>query len=131
MPFDHDDHYHRPLLRHLPRPRGRALDVDAIGPSAEAIEEARALSARTPGDRAPSLAAVAVSAAARSDVAVRERLRPPSASTGRTRVRAPVGAPALPLRHSCSSASCLATRSSRTPAFSMHAVTSGSTAVSG
>ncbi|ARQ67963.1 class I SAM-dependent methyltransferase [Streptomyces marincola] len=178
MPFDHNDHYHRLLLRHLPRPCGRALDVgcgtgtfarrlaglgidvDAIDPSAEAIAAARALSARTPGDRAPnwrqadvtavelpggrydfisclaslhhmpfgtvaalrdalapggvlvvlglyvartpldhalSLAAVPVNAAARSAVAVRERLRPPSAAAGRTRVRAPVRAPALSL----------------------------------
>ncbi|CAM5416283.1 Ubiquinone biosynthesis O-methyltransferase, mitochondrial [Streptomyces alboniger] len=61
MPFDHNDHYHRLLLRKLP-PHGRtALDigcgtgrfarllaargyeVDALDPSAEVIAEARAL----------------------------------------------------------------------------------------
>jgi 2-polyprenyl-3-methyl-5-hydroxy-6-metoxy-1,4-benzoquinol methylase len=61
MPFDHNDHYHRLLLRQLPKRTGRALDVgcgtgrfarrlaargyevDAIDPSAEMITEARRL----------------------------------------------------------------------------------------
>ncbi|MFI6284690.1 class I SAM-dependent methyltransferase [Streptomyces sp. NPDC051018] len=60
MPFDHNDHYHRLLLRHVPPRRGTALDVgcgtgrfarrlarlgmdvDAIDPSEEVIAEARA-----------------------------------------------------------------------------------------
>ncbi|MFJ7624921.1 class I SAM-dependent methyltransferase [Streptomyces sp. NPDC097595] len=63
MPFDHNDHYHRLLLRQVPRDCGAALDVgcgtgrfarrlarlgmtvDAVDPSEEAIAEARALSA--------------------------------------------------------------------------------------
>jgi 2-polyprenyl-3-methyl-5-hydroxy-6-metoxy-1,4-benzoquinol methylase len=63
MPFDHNDHYHRLLLRHAPRGGGAALDVgcgtgrfarrlaglgldvDAVDPSAEMIAEARARSA--------------------------------------------------------------------------------------
>ncbi|WP_405616269.1 class I SAM-dependent methyltransferase [Streptomyces sp. NBC_01511] len=71
MPFDHNDHYHRLLLRQVPRNQGAALDVgcgtgrfacrlahlgmevDAIDPSQEAIAEARALSGRIPGDRSP------------------------------------------------------------------------------
>jgi 2-polyprenyl-3-methyl-5-hydroxy-6-metoxy-1,4-benzoquinol methylase len=69
--FDHNDHYHRLLLRHLPRNPVAALDVgcgtgrfarrladlgmevDAIDPSEEVIAEARALSGRTTGDRSP------------------------------------------------------------------------------
>ncbi|MGS2591989.1 class I SAM-dependent methyltransferase [Streptomyces hebeiensis] len=71
MPFDHDDHYHRLLLRQVPRNCGAALDVgcgtgrfarrlahlgievDAIDPSEEAIAEARALSGRMTGERSP------------------------------------------------------------------------------
>ncbi|MFG2693017.1 class I SAM-dependent methyltransferase [Kitasatospora sp. NPDC048407] len=71
MPFDHNDHYHRLLLRQVPRNGRAALDVgcgtgrfarrlaqsglrvDAIDRSAEAIAEARAASARTADDRAP------------------------------------------------------------------------------
>lgn len=71
MPFDHNDHYHRLLLRQVPRNCGAALDVgcgtgqfarrlthlgievDAIDPSEEAIAEARALSGRMTGDRSP------------------------------------------------------------------------------
>lgn len=71
MPFDHNDHYHRLLLRHVPRNCGVALDVgcgtgrfarrlahlgievDAIDPSNEAITEARALSGRIAGDGNP------------------------------------------------------------------------------
>ncbi|MFG7940510.1 class I SAM-dependent methyltransferase [Streptomyces cacaoi] len=71
MPFDHNDHYHRLLLRQVPRHCGAALDVgcgtgqfarrlahlgievDAIDPSEEAIGEARTLSVRTTGDRSP------------------------------------------------------------------------------
>ncbi|MFF0296011.1 class I SAM-dependent methyltransferase [Kitasatospora sp. NPDC004614] len=71
MPFDHNDHYHRLLLRQVPRNGRAALDVgcgtgrfarrlaqsglrvDAIDRSAEAIAEARAASARTAGHRAP------------------------------------------------------------------------------
>ncbi|WP_328868812.1 class I SAM-dependent methyltransferase [Streptomyces sp. NBC_00287] len=71
MPFDHNDHYHRLLLRQVPRNCGAALDVgcgtgrfarrlahlgmevDAIDPSEEAIAEARALSERMAGDRSP------------------------------------------------------------------------------
>ncbi|MEE1751951.1 class I SAM-dependent methyltransferase [Streptomyces sp. SP18CS02] len=71
MPFDHNDHYHRLLLRQVPRNCGAALDVgcgtgrfarqlahlgievDAIDPSEEAIAEARALSGRMSGDRRP------------------------------------------------------------------------------
>ncbi|WP_405584538.1 class I SAM-dependent methyltransferase [Streptomyces sp. NBC_01190] len=69
MPFDHNDHYHRLLSRHVPRGGGSALDVgcgtgrfarrlaaagltvDAIDPSQEAITEARARSG--PGDGGP------------------------------------------------------------------------------
>ncbi|MEU0083628.1 methyltransferase domain-containing protein [Streptomyces sp. NPDC006274] len=68
MPFDHNDRYHRLLLRQVPRDAvtgldvgcgaGRfarrvaalGLDVDAVDPSAEVIAEARALSA---GARSP------------------------------------------------------------------------------
>ncbi|NYI06366.1 class I SAM-dependent methyltransferase [Allostreptomyces psammosilenae] len=64
MPFDHNDHYHRLLLRRLPakaataldvgcgtgrfarRLAGLGVDVDAIDPSAEAIRAARELSDR-------------------------------------------------------------------------------------
>ncbi|QGV77587.1 class I SAM-dependent methyltransferase [Streptomyces ficellus] len=71
MPFDHNDHYHRLLLRQVPRNCEAALDVgcgtgrfarrladlgmevDAIDPSEEAIAEARALSARMTGGRSP------------------------------------------------------------------------------
>jgi SAM-dependent methyltransferase len=71
MPFDHNDHYHRLLLRQAPRSCGAALDVgcgtgrfarrlahlgvvvDAIDPSEEAIAEARALSGRIAGGRNP------------------------------------------------------------------------------
>ncbi|MEU0099770.1 class I SAM-dependent methyltransferase [Streptomyces sp. NPDC006267] len=178
MPFDHNDHYHRLLLRQVPRNCGTALDVgcgtgrfarrlarlgievDAIDLSEEAIAEARALSGRIAVDRslrfqhadvtevelprkhygfisclagihhmpfgtvaalrdalAPggvlvilgcypektrldwawSLAAVPVNAVARLAAAVRGRLRPVSAATGRERVKAPVRQPAMPL----------------------------------
>ena len=68
MPFDHNDHYHRLLLRQVPpsavtaldvgcgtgrfarRMAALGLDVDAVDPSAEVIAEARALSA---GSRSP------------------------------------------------------------------------------
>ncbi|WP_438484685.1 class I SAM-dependent methyltransferase [Streptomyces sp. S186] len=71
MPFDHNDHYHRLLLRHLPRNCGTALDVgcgtgrfarrlaglgvevDAIDPSAQVIAQARALSERSGAHRPP------------------------------------------------------------------------------
>ncbi|MFE5072639.1 class I SAM-dependent methyltransferase [Streptomyces halstedii] len=178
MPFDHNDHYHRLLLRQVPRNCGVALDVgcgtgrfarrladlgmqvDAIDPSEEAIAEARALSGRIAGDRSPhfqhadvtevelpkghydfisclasvhhmpfdavaalrdtlapggvlvilgcypektrldwawSLAAVPVNAVARLAVAVRNKLRPVSAATGRERVKAPVRQPVMSL----------------------------------
>ncbi|MEU8781712.1 class I SAM-dependent methyltransferase [Streptomyces sp. NPDC048637] len=60
MPFDHNDHYHRLLLRHLPRDcrtaldvgcgtgrfarrlAGLGLDVHAVDPSAEVLAQARA-----------------------------------------------------------------------------------------
>ncbi|MET9513568.1 class I SAM-dependent methyltransferase [Streptomyces sp. NPDC002994] len=60
MPFDHNDHYHRLLLRYVPRSALTALDVgcgtgrfarrlaalglevDAVDPAAEAIDAARA-----------------------------------------------------------------------------------------
>ncbi|MGX1880593.1 class I SAM-dependent methyltransferase [Streptomyces sp. NPDC055287] len=60
MPFDHNDHYHRLLLRYVPRSALTALDVgcgtgrfarrlaalgievDAVDPAAEALEAARA-----------------------------------------------------------------------------------------
>jgi SAM-dependent methyltransferase len=68
MPFDHNDHYHRLLLRHAPRGgaaldvgcgtgrfarrlAGLGLDVDAVDPSAEVIAEARARSAVGRGPR--------------------------------------------------------------------------------
>ncbi|MFD0567379.1 class I SAM-dependent methyltransferase [Kitasatospora saccharophila] len=76
MPFDHNDHYHRLLLRQLPSGCRTALDVgcgtgrfarrlaasgievDALDPSAEAIEAARELTAAGagggPGDGAPN-----------------------------------------------------------------------------
>lgn len=62
MPFDHNDHYHRLLLRQVPQSGGMALDVgcgtggfarrlaslgmnvDAVDPSERVIAEARALS---------------------------------------------------------------------------------------
>ncbi|KAB8162229.1 methyltransferase domain-containing protein [Streptomyces sp. 3MP-14] len=172
MPFDHNDHYHRTVLRQLPRGARRALDVgcgtgtfarrlaglglrvDALDSSAEALAAARERSApppggprylhadvtehqlprahydfvtclaslhhvpfatvarlrealapggvlvvlgcyaeRTPADRAVSLAAVPVNAAARLTVTAGERLR------GRPRdaVAAPVRQPTLPL----------------------------------
>lgn len=71
MPFDHNDHYHRLLLRQVPRNCGAALDVgcgtgrfarrladlgievDAIDPSAEVIVEARGLSEQARGARSP------------------------------------------------------------------------------
>ncbi|RMI46286.1 class I SAM-dependent methyltransferase [Streptomyces triticirhizae] len=70
MPFDHNDHYHRAVLRQLPRGARRALDVgcgtgtfarrlaglgprvDALDSSAEALAAARARSAPPP--RGPS-----------------------------------------------------------------------------
>ncbi|MDQ1022687.1 2-polyprenyl-3-methyl-5-hydroxy-6-metoxy-1,4-benzoquinol methylase [Streptomyces umbrinus] len=178
MPFDHNDHYHRLLLRHVPRNCGAALDVgcgtgrlarrlahlgidvDAIDPSEEAIAEARALSGRKAGDGSPrsqhanvteaelpkahydfisclasihhmpfdtvtalrealapggvlvilgcypektrldwawSLAAVPVNAVARLTVAVKDKIRPAAASTGRGQVKAPVSQPTIPL----------------------------------
>ncbi|MFC8717887.1 class I SAM-dependent methyltransferase [Kitasatospora sp. NPDC057198] len=72
MPFDHNDHYHRLLLRHLPPGCRTALDVgcgtgrfarrlaasgvevDAVDPSAEAIEAARALTGTGAGGRVPN-----------------------------------------------------------------------------
>lgn len=63
MPFSHNDHYHRLLLRHVPQGARTALDVgcgtgrfarrlaahgmrvEAVDPSPDVIEEARALSA--------------------------------------------------------------------------------------
>ncbi|MFI6054660.1 class I SAM-dependent methyltransferase [Streptomyces violascens] len=76
MPFDHNDHYHRLLLRQVPpncrtaldvgcgtgrfarRLAGLGIEVDAIDPSgeviAEAIAEARAMATGpAPGDRGP------------------------------------------------------------------------------
>ncbi|MFE6761230.1 class I SAM-dependent methyltransferase [Streptomyces sp. NPDC057689] len=71
MPFDHNDHYHRLLLRQVPRDCGAALDVgcgtgrfarrlarlgmavDAVDPSEEAIAEARAISGGAADDRSP------------------------------------------------------------------------------
>lgn len=71
MPFDHNDHYHRLLLRQVPRDCGAALDVgcgtgrfarrlarlgmavDAVDPSEEAIAEAHALSDGAADDRSP------------------------------------------------------------------------------
>lgn len=71
MPFDHNDHYHRLLLRQLPRNCGVALDVgcgtgrfarrlaqlgvevDAIDPSEEVIARARALSRQAVGGTSP------------------------------------------------------------------------------
>ncbi|NEA20668.1 class I SAM-dependent methyltransferase [Streptomyces halstedii] len=178
MPFDHNDHYHRLLLRQVPQNCGAALDVgcgtgrfarrladlgievDAIDPSEEAIAEARALSGRIAGDRSPhfqhanvtevelpkahydfisclasihhmpfdtvaalrdalapggvlvilgcypertrldwawSLAAVPVNAVARLTVALKDRLRPAAAATGREPVKAPVSQPTVPL----------------------------------
>ncbi|AJT63479.1 class I SAM-dependent methyltransferase [Streptomyces chattanoogensis] len=67
MPFHHNDHYHRLLLRHLPSACGTALDVGcgtgrfarrlarrgievhAVDPSAEAIAAARSASAGADG----------------------------------------------------------------------------------
>jgi SAM-dependent methyltransferase len=71
MPFDHNDHYHRLLLRQMPRNCRAALDVgcgtgrfarrlarlgvevDAIDPSEEVIAEARELSGQVAGGRSP------------------------------------------------------------------------------
>jgi len=71
MPFDHNDHYHRLLMRQVPRNCGAALDVgcgtgrfaqrladlgievDAIDRSAEVIAEARGLSEQERGARSP------------------------------------------------------------------------------
>ncbi|MFD7164659.1 class I SAM-dependent methyltransferase [Streptomyces violascens] len=73
MPFDHNDHYHRLLLRQMPpncrtaldvgcgtgrfawRLAGLGVEVDAIDPSEEVISEARdAMDAGlTPGEHAP------------------------------------------------------------------------------
>ncbi|MFD5654048.1 class I SAM-dependent methyltransferase [Streptomyces sp. NPDC127039] len=71
MPFDHNDHYHRLLLRRLPPHCAAALDVgcgtgrfalrlahlgmevDAIDPSEDAITEARERSDRMGGGRSP------------------------------------------------------------------------------
>ncbi|MGW2814209.1 class I SAM-dependent methyltransferase [Streptomyces sp. NPDC001415] len=71
MPFDHNDHYHRLLLRQVPPSCRTALDVgcgtgrfahrladlgievDAIDPSEEAVSEARARAGRALGDRGP------------------------------------------------------------------------------
>ncbi|GHE60188.1 class I SAM-dependent methyltransferase [Streptomyces capitiformicae] len=71
MPFDHNDHYHRLLLRQVPRNCGAALEVgcgtgrfarrlagmgievDAVDPSEEVIAEARALSESAGGTRNP------------------------------------------------------------------------------
>ncbi|GAA4893009.1 class I SAM-dependent methyltransferase [Streptomyces coeruleoprunus] len=68
MPFDHNDHYHALLTRQIPlhartaldvgcgtgrfarRLARRGLEVDAVDVSAEVVEAARALSARTEGD---------------------------------------------------------------------------------
>jgi len=178
VPFDHNDHYHRLLLRQVPRNCGVALDVgcgtgrfarrlvrlgievDAVDPSEEAIAEARGLSGRIAGDRSPrfqhanvtevelpkahydfisclasihhmpfdtvaalrdalapggvlvilgcypektrpdwawSLAAVPVNAVARLTVALKDRLRPAAASTGREQVKALVSQPTVPL----------------------------------
>ncbi|MFG2831270.1 class I SAM-dependent methyltransferase [Streptomyces sp. NPDC048434] len=70
MPFNHNDHYHRLLLRHLPRKcrtgldvgcgtgrfarrlAGRGIDVHAVDPSAEVIARARA-TAGEPADGGP------------------------------------------------------------------------------
>jgi SAM-dependent methyltransferase len=71
MPFNHNDHYHRLLLRQIPRDCARALDVgcgtgrfarllagmgidvDAIDKSGDVIAEARALTPRGAGARSP------------------------------------------------------------------------------
>ncbi|HEV7627644.1 MAG TPA: class I SAM-dependent methyltransferase [Streptomyces sp.] len=71
MPFDHNDHYHRLLLRKVPPKCEAALDVGcgtgrfahrlahlgttvvAIDPSEEVIAEARARSGRTTGNNSP------------------------------------------------------------------------------
>ncbi len=71
MPFDHNDHYHRLLLRQVPRNCGAALDVgcgtgrfarrlaglgievDAIDPSGEVIAAATALSESAGEARSP------------------------------------------------------------------------------
>lgn len=70
MPFNHNDHYHRLLLRHLPktcrtaldvgcgtgrfarRLAGRGIDVHAVDPSAEVVAHARA-TAGEPADGSP------------------------------------------------------------------------------
>ncbi|WP_329611839.1 class I SAM-dependent methyltransferase [Kitasatospora herbaricolor] len=71
MPFDHNDHYHRLLLRQMPRSCSAALDVGcgtgrfarrlaglnvevrAVDPSEEAISAARALSEGMPSGMVP------------------------------------------------------------------------------
>jgi 2-polyprenyl-3-methyl-5-hydroxy-6-metoxy-1,4-benzoquinol methylase len=71
MPFDHNDHYHRLLLRQMPQRCGAALDVGcgtgrfarrlaglgvqvrAVDPSEEAIAAARALSEGMPSGSVP------------------------------------------------------------------------------
>ncbi|WP_049576449.1 class I SAM-dependent methyltransferase [Streptomyces sp. SBT349] len=71
MPFDHNDHYHRLLLRRVPadartaldvgcgtgrfarRLAARGIEVDAVDPSRETVEAARAASAR-PGGNGPA-----------------------------------------------------------------------------
>ncbi|GGX47016.1 class I SAM-dependent methyltransferase [Streptomyces noursei] len=71
MPFDHNDHYHRLLLRQVPRSCTAALDVgcgtgrfaqrlaalgievDAIDPAPEVIAQARAHAERSGGAHAP------------------------------------------------------------------------------
>ncbi|MGW2405068.1 class I SAM-dependent methyltransferase [Streptomyces sp. NPDC001739] len=68
MPFDHNDHYHRLLLRQLPprcrtaldvgcgtgrfarRLAARGIDVHAVDPSAETLARARAATEGTPGE---------------------------------------------------------------------------------
>jgi SAM-dependent methyltransferase len=74
VPFDHNDHYHRLLLRQLPpncrtaldvgcgtgrfarRLAERGVEVDAIDPSGEVIAAARALSGGTRAGREPRFA---------------------------------------------------------------------------
>ncbi|TJZ54509.1 class I SAM-dependent methyltransferase [Streptomyces piniterrae] len=71
MPFNHNDHYHRLLLRRLPRDcgaaldvgcgtgrfarrlAGRGIDVRAVDPSEAALTEARAASGETAAGRVP------------------------------------------------------------------------------
>lgn len=81
MPFDHNDHYHRLLLRQMPRNCRTALDVgcgtgrfarrlaqrgvavDAIDPSEEVIAAARARAWPTAPDGGPRFACADVTAA--------------------------------------------------------------------